>query len=76
MAGRRDGGDRDPAQPVFAWVLARGEASCDSGHPAPLNVDEKLGALGMRLTGAELARMDALPPASATARARVQAIDR
>jgi aryl-alcohol dehydrogenase-like predicted oxidoreductase len=59
------------AQLALAWVLAQGE------HIVPIpgtrrskNLDENLGALDVRLSGAELAEIDAVFPPSAIAGAR------
>jgi aryl-alcohol dehydrogenase-like predicted oxidoreductase len=63
-----------PAQLALAWVLAQG------GHLAPIpgtkkrsRLDENLGALGLTLTGAELAEIDRLFPPGAAAGSRYPA---
>ncbi|MGH8304834.1 MAG: aldo/keto reductase, partial [Steroidobacteraceae bacterium] len=60
-----------PAQLALAWVLAQGE------HIVPIpgtrrvrNLEENLGALDVQLSAGELAAIEAVFPAGATAGAR------
>lgn len=60
-----------PAQLALAWVLAQGEDVAPIfGTRSPERVDENVGALGVRLSGEELARLDTMLPPDAAAGAR------
>jgi aryl-alcohol dehydrogenase-like predicted oxidoreductase len=62
-----------PAQLALAWVLARGEDVVPiPGTKRVKYLDENLGALSVRLTGEDLARIDAVLPAGAAAGERYQ----
>ena len=63
-----------PAQLALAWLLARGEDIVPiPGTKRRLYLDENLGALEVRLTAADLARIDETLPRGAAAGLRYNA---
>ena len=63
-----------PAQLALAWVLAQGEDMVPiPGTKRRLYLDENLGALDVRLTAADLARIDESLPRGAAAGLRYNA---